>query len=341
MNKFNDNNKDNIIPFPNLEERLLNKGIEALSNRQFKDALQVFKQLSRNFPNYYPEGEIGIVVCLYELGIYEDAKERCMRLLQEGIGDYFNVLKIYLSILMQQGEFSEIVTILEPLFNEERIPAELAEELFQLLEFSKKSISQKSQLDRPMIDTGVLEEQLLHGTIEEQLLVIQKLRSLPINSKIIDCIELVLINEKSHPIIQSMLLHLLMEKQINESFTVKKFQQTISLNTKDLKSFFEETFTIEVLNKLDYILGQENPTLYEHVKELWNRFLFTLFPFQPDPARAMVWAAALHKVGYELFGIEINDIELNRLYNENIDDIKNGYEQLVAAEKLSITGLEL
>lgn len=337
MKKNKQTSKDNIIPFPKLEERLLDRGMEALKDSQYKHALQIFNQLSEYNRDQYPEVEIGIVVCLLELGLYEDAKDKCERLLKEDVGDYFNIIQIYITILIQQSEFSEVVTLLETLFEEERIPPEHAEELFHLLEFSRKSIENNIDQEIPIVYIDDIAQQLLNGSIEEQLQVIQKLRNEPALIKIIDTIKLVLENDKSHPIIQSMLLHLIMERQINDIFVINKFQRTMTVKLSDLKNIFDQSFTVEVLNILDDILGIENPTLFDNVKQLWERYLFAIYPFQPEVQQARSWAAALHKLGYELFGIDISDHELKAIYDVNNKVVASAYKQLVEAEKISVT----
>lgn len=73
--------KNNIVPFPNLRERLLEKGWEALQAKQYKTALHFFSEANelKNDPGV----ELSIVVCLFELGEWEEAKDRCRRLLEK------------------------------------------------------------------------------------------------------------------------------------------------------------------------------------------------------------------------------------------------------------------
>lgn len=338
MKKNKKNRQGKIIPFPKLEERLLDRGMELLEEKQYKDALQIFNQLI-SYHSHYPEVEIGIVVCLLELGLYEDAKEKCERLLQHDVGDYFKVLQIYITILIQLSEYDKVATMLEALFEEEKIPSEYAEELFHLLEFSRKR--KDNQIEEGSFNIEDLEHQLLYGHTDQQIYAVQKLRDKSNLSPIIDSLRTILQNEHVNPIIQSMVIQLMIEKQINETFVIRKFQKTIKIVPGQLKNIFDESFTIEVLNKLDDILGQENPTLFESVKQLWERFLFAIFPFKPEPQQVMLWAAALHKFGYKLYGIEITNEEINRIYRVEKEDVKRIYHEIMEVEKLSIIGTNL
>ena len=52
-------------------------------------------------------------------------------------------------------------------------------------------------------------------------------------------------------------------------------------------------FIPQVLSVLDDTLGNENPTLYQAVEELWRRHIYVLYPFQPKYSNRELWAAAL------------------------------------------------
>lgn len=338
MKKQKQSKNNKIIPFPNLEDRLLHKGMDALKEKQYKDALQIFNQFTEYNPNY-PEVEVGIAVCLLELGLYEDAKEKCERLLQEDIGDYFNVIQIYITILIQLSEYDKVVTILEALFEEEKVPAEYAGELFHLLEFSRKSsdnVYGPSSQYESSANIQALGQILENGNISEQLQAIQNLRKETTISEITDVLKNVLGDRHVHPVIQSMVLQLMIEKEIHDSVVVQKFDWTMKLNLDEVVAIFEHPFTIQVLNKLEDILIHENPTLFDAVKELWERFLFVLFPFQPEPMDVMVWAGALHKFGYHLFGIDLTDEEIEDIYHVEIDRIDGACLQIMEVEKLSM-----
>lgn len=336
--KRNNNSKNsNVIPFPNLENRLLDKGMEALKEKRYKEALQIFHQFT-TYNEGYPEVEVGIVVCLLELGLYEDAKNKCEQLLQQDVGDYYNVLQIYITILIQLSEYDQVVSILEALFEEEKVPEHLAGELFHLLEFSRKSSEHRLDTisqNEPAPKVQALGQQLVNGTMSEQFQAVQDLRKAETLNEIMQDVRDVLADHYTHPIIQSMVLQLLMEKEMDDVVVVHKFDRIVKVNPKTVVNIFEQPFTIQVLNKVEDILSHENPTLYESVKEVWERFLFVLFPFLPEPLEVKVWAGALHKFGHQLFGIEISDSELVDLYSVDIEQIESSCQQIMDVERIS------
>lgn len=67
-----------IIPFPRLKERLIEEGMNALHNKQFEQALDLFLE-ARSWNSNHPDIEIGIALCLMELGEYQEAKQICKK----------------------------------------------------------------------------------------------------------------------------------------------------------------------------------------------------------------------------------------------------------------------
>src|SRR5690606_8883706 len=109
--------------FPKLKERLMEKGLEALTNKKFSEALTFLTQ-AQEFERGNHEIELGIVICLFEMGELEQAKENCLVMLKEDVGDYFHVLQIYVTILIQLGQYDEVKTTIEAVLDEDAVPPE-------------------------------------------------------------------------------------------------------------------------------------------------------------------------------------------------------------------------
>lgn len=75
-----------IVPHPYLKERLLAEGMEALKGKRYKEAYTYFVQLEQ-LQWHDDDVQMALVVCLFEMGQIEEAKERCEQLLERGSGD--------------------------------------------------------------------------------------------------------------------------------------------------------------------------------------------------------------------------------------------------------------
>ncbi len=137
---------DNVILFPGLVAKLVEKGMASLKEKKYYDALTYFKQ-STDLEPKHPQARYGLVITNIELRQLEEAKKHCESMLNEGIGDYYDVLQVYVSLLVQLGDYQEVVDLLEVVIAEEKLPPKMAESFFHLLEFSRQMTGNENDED--------------------------------------------------------------------------------------------------------------------------------------------------------------------------------------------------
>ncbi|WP_226667155.1 tetratricopeptide repeat protein [Metabacillus litoralis] len=332
---MNEKNRSKVIPFPNLKERFLDKGMALLKEKKYNEALGMFseaKALNEDKAEIY----LGMAICLMELGELREAKDICKKMLLEDIGHYFTVLQIYLTILIQLREYQEVQNTIEAVLEENHLPAESAEHFYKLLEFSRKMTQNQDDivedLEEEKEQTMYIEDLL--EDVSKQMSYVESLRDRNIN-KHFSSLKLLLENPMTHPMVKTMILHLMIENEISKEVTVTKFGETMSVKPSELNDISDHLFTKKVLNILDDTLGIENPTLYEAVKEIWIRHLYVLYPFLPQPTEAKLWAAALQVVGYEMHGISLEIEEIAVLYEKSISHLEEACQKIYQIEEIS------
>jgi tetratricopeptide (TPR) repeat protein len=330
--KYSDK-KGNLVPFPNLKQRLLDKGMEALQQKKYEEALELLQQ-TLDIDSELDEVHLAVVVCLFELGYLDEAKERCQTMLQQDIGDYYEVLQIYLTILVQLGQYEEVETTIEAVLQEGKFPSQTVENFYRLLDFSRKMTANEDN-ENPLLSVNV--DLLLEDiTITEQWNIIQALRNEKFGiSFSYHALDEYLLNATKHPMLKTAILHMFMEKEISREIKVEKFGRRMELNSDQLQEIATHSFTIEVLQLLDDSLGNENPSLFEVAKEMWHRHLYVIYPFIPQPEEATIWAAGIHTTGYDLHGIEIDPIEISNLYQISIQDLRSASSRIREIEEIS------
>ncbi|MGD6816755.1 tetratricopeptide repeat protein [Metabacillus sp. 84] len=331
-----DDKQSKIIPFPNLKERLVDKGMDALKKKQFQDALDLFSE-ARNMDEDQAEIQLGIALCLMEMGELEEASRVCKKMLNEDIGHYFTVLQVYLTILIQLREYNEVQATIEAVLEENQLPAESAEQFYRLLDFSRRmsGSGQEAEPEEEFTyepDDWTTSEGFM-AEPAKQIDYIQSIRDRNV-AKHMPTLKSLLEHTHAHPVIKTMILQVLIEHEVSKSVTVEKFGDVQTVVPAAL-SLSDTPFAKKVLNLLDDTLGAENPALFEAVKELWIRHLFVLFPFIPKPADASLWAAALHKAGYELHGIDVEEEEISSLYEIPSFQLGEACSKIFQIEKMS------
>lgn len=328
--------KDNVVLFPNLKERYLDKGMALLKEKKYHAALDMFAE-AKKLKEDKAEVHLGMAICLMELGELSEAKDICKKMLQEDIGHYFTVLQIYLTILIQLREYQEVQSTIEAVLEENHLPAESAEHFYKLLEFSRRMNQNSEEILVEEEDEESNEEMYVEDLLQDpqkQMGYVHSLRDRNIN-KHINTLRLLLEGEEVHPTIKSMILHVMIEHELEKEVTVVKFGEVMNVVPAKLKDPADVPFAKKVLNYLDDTLGSENPTLFEAVKEVWIRHLYVMYPFLPQPEDVKLWAAALHVVGYSLHGISIEDEEIEQIYAKSAISLQEACEKIYKIEEIS------
>ncbi|WP_096435978.1 tetratricopeptide repeat protein [Alteribacter populi] len=296
---------DNVIMFPGLVARLVDKGMAALKEKKHYDALQYFQQSTELEPTH-PQARYGLVITNIELNRLDEAKTHCEAMLKEGIGQYYEVLQVYVSLLVQLGKYEEVVMMLESVMEEDKLPPQMAESFYQLLEFSRQMTSHHQidvaeeeetldQFSSPDEWIEILEQ----GDANQQWGALKKLSQVN-TEKVVEAYRAFLREKENDPVLKSYVLQMMKDMNIEGSFVVHKFGDTYTIHITELEDVFHERFGNEVAQVLDGRLGQESPTLVEMVMQVWWHYLFALYPKAPIPLDTKVWSAALHYLGLEL-----------------------------------------
>ncbi|OLO40502.1 hypothetical protein BTR23_05795 [Alkalihalophilus pseudofirmus] len=340
--------KENVIPFPGVVEKLVEKGMDALKEKRLNDALEDFQQALKHNQNH-PQARYGVVLTYIELGQLDDAVAESKRMLQEGIGDYFDVLQVHVSLLVQLACYEEVVTMLEAVLAEGKLPSTQAETFYQLLHFSRQMseddhhivddtlIKVKEAEDEPPIELiNLLDDQ----NVKKQWAAIQKLKKHNhplVFEKYIEFLK----DEEKDLILKTLILQNLKDKNIDEQVEIRKLGQVEYINPQALTDLFENPFGQKVANRITYHLEQDNPSLKEMVLQLWWQYLFALVPFSPQPKEENVWAGAVHLVVVESLGAEFDEKEISEQYNVNVNELVKAANELVAVEEQVFQGVEL
>ncbi|WP_339147091.1 MULTISPECIES: tetratricopeptide repeat protein [unclassified Sutcliffiella] len=327
-----------IVEFPNLKQRLLEKAMQTMKEKKFSEALELFEQAREN--DYaYAEVELGMVVCFMELGQLTEAKNRCKKMLREDIGDYFHVLQIYITILIQLKEYAEVKLTIEAILEEDKLPAQYAQNFYQLLEFARKMLPSE-ETDQVEPDYGQANDQedevfLLHeGTVQKQYELIQMFKHRNIRPLIPD-IQKYLVDELKHPVLKTFLLHILIEQGWDKETEVHKMGQRITIVPTDLMSGENDPFLNKIITILEDKVESDNPTLFEGLKEMLVRIHTVQFPFPFTPDKPEVWAAGLHCAGVELFSLGVADEELAGEYDVSALEMKSAVREINKLEDFS------
>ena len=273
-----------VILFPGTVERMFDEARDLAENYHYHEANELFEKALE-----LSDGdEISLSVfaySLYETKNFGRAKEICEDIFAIGPSMYFELMELYLTICMQLRQFKQVEKIIESLFDEDVIPTEQVEKFQRLLKLNAEiAENQNTHLLQVEIEEEQDVEFELNATeflqlpVQQQLMQIHELTEKnirPLVSELKQIIE----TTNIHPFIQSLLLILLVEQEVNVELTISKFNQVQTLNPASLDLPTKLPQFQEITNYVVEQLEQEPSTL-EFVQYLIAKHAIVLYPFE-------------------------------------------------------------
>lgn len=330
-------NQGKIIPFPNLEKRLLEKGLDHLQQKKFLEAIRFFEE-ALELDSANGDVYIGLVLANFEAGLLQEAKDLAEEMLRKGIGDYLQIVDLYLLILVQLSEYEEIVTAIEGLLEEREIPSEKLERFSRMLHFSRRMAEGKGdQLTEEALSNEFSEKSLnlfVYQDPKDQLLLAAKLSTQNIRPYMEE-IKAYLTARNGHPFLKTILLNILKEQEYEKPLQVEKLGWSQTVVPIDLPVIQSQERLKTITGILGSHLEHEDPILFENIKSLAERHFFLLYPFEPDPADPHIWAAAYHAVANEYHGIETSLKHTAASYDVSPEKVQEAVSFIRQLEEIS------
>lgn len=327
---------ENIVPFPGVLRRLVEKGMEELKEKHAEEALSLFSQaVAHEWEN--PQARFGVVLSLIELGQQEEAVKHTDALLKEGIGDYYETLQVHVSLLVQLSKYEAVVHLLEAVLAENRLPARHAEMLYELLHFSRQMSDTTAYKATPLAEKPKEEMILelragLHARNEpaqwQALQTVYRLRVKALRNDIRD----LACDEETSPFMRTYALFILYRWQDDEMLTFKKDEQVLTLCPRDLQAPGERKLDQEVSELLIQQLEHIDPVLLDIAKQLYQTYALSNYPFLPDPSCSRIWGCTCHLVASKQLGLSIDLDALSHNYQCEPGDVIKAEQALVACE---------
>lgn len=327
-----------IILFPGLEKRLMEKGLESFQQKKYQESIRFFEEAMEIEPDN-PDIHIGLVLAYFEAGALQKAKALANKMLQTGIGDYIQVMDLYLMILVQLHQYSEIVATIEALLEEREIPKEKFEHFSRMLEFSRRmagSSQEEQESEPPPIEEYPNKKINLFSYQDqnEQIMLAARLAEHNIRPYI-DEIQAYLESDEGHPFFKTMLLNVLSEHEYDKEVVLRKFGDCIRVKPAELPPVHQQPKLKAIVSELGKKLEQEDPILYENTKSLIERHFFLIYPLEAAPANPASWAAAYHTLANEYHGLDDSNGKLGQIYGAPGEEVEQVLAFIRKIEEIS------
>ncbi|TXL62560.1 tetratricopeptide repeat protein [Cerasibacillus terrae] len=318
---------DNVILFPKWKTELKEESLKALEEKKYAEALIKFDELIK-FKEVSHEIIMGKLICLLELGHYEEAEELCINsMIMEKGETYYHYVHIYLTILFQTNQYKELMEYVEEKLSNPSIPEASKLQFQQLYELSKSmdnSLKEKNSINYIKSFWKSVENE----DIPKQWQLIQELRKTETTPK--QDIGLLLQHEEIHPVVKTAIFQWLQEREINHQVLVSKLDEKRQLIPTQVPNIEQTPFIQDILKKIN-LVEQKNPTLHSMLKEMIYRYTYVKYPLLPDSDNIQQYATSFLALGKQYL----------HTYEEDVDEQVLSYmEEIKMCETLYLSIIE-
>ncbi|NIK11217.1 tetratricopeptide repeat protein [Alkalibacillus almallahensis] len=273
--------KQDVVMFPRWRKELENKTYEAIQKKYYEEALLHIKKLE-DFNEASHDIITAKVIAYVELARYDEAISLCRRLMREDQDHYYKYLHIYLTILFQTSQYQDLIELLDEIFETETVPFEYQDAFQQLYDVSADMRASASETESVEHINHFIEA-LENGNFQEQWKLLSYHRKHEVDPYL-EMVKPYLSDTRLNPVIKTGILQWFMEEKVEEAVEVEKFGESDHVRPVELSDVLDTSFAKSVIHYLEDV-EQNDPTLFEFLKQILYRYLYIKFPFVPQPTQ--------------------------------------------------------
>lgn len=318
-----------VVPLPGLYRRLYSQGVECMEHKQFQEA-EAFFIAATEVEEYKEGAHFGIVLSRIELGKAAEAKSCCEKMLDEGIGEYYDILDPYITVLIQLEEYQIITSFVEDTLQRSDLPPTLKERLLQVLDYCRVRPAEANTENEDRFMKQILDA---HTADHQQDGGVQTGHILPEIDGDMDQGKHYLRNKDVDPYFKTMFLQYLKDQQYEDTVSVYKYGKTFDVDPQNMGDITADPLFNDVKQWLAEILEQQNPSFYQMAIQLWKHFMLSVFPIPLQPCVAPLWAGAVHELVHTMNGAVADRGVIAQYYDVTENALTQAVDWLQAVEE--------
>lgn len=322
-----DRKNKNVLHMPNLTNKILNKALDSLNNTKYSEAKSLFLQML-NLNEEQEQALYGLAICLIELREFDDAEVLTNDMLEKGLGNYFDVLRLYITVLIQTSQFDKAASFLKGLLDEIDMTPDQRKTYEDLLVFcmERQNLCSEDLSEIPMEDPDISKKlSLLYNadSVMERWQAVTGLVGLDVDVTQ-SALSPLLMKGNVDSFSKTLMLKVLSENGYTGEIEMEKANHIYKINLDGL--FDPVTSTSKEISALiSERLLSENPTLCEQVLDVWEHFSYASYPLDLSVSASVHWAAACTYYVYQLNGFVNEADKINALFNIDLEVYQSEY----------------
>lgn len=290
--------------FPGALERLIEKGLDAVEDTDYAEAVEAFEQ-AYHFDPDNTRLLAPYAVSLYETKNFPLAKEIATKLLHSGTTDYLDAMELYLAISIQLQDYEEVEMTIETLLDEGIVPPDGVKKFNYLRDLNKRLSYRyiREELEPQKHDVFTLNE-FMQGTSETQQKMLAIFENSELDGTIKNLLSEIVEKESLHPIVLTYALVLLRDSGFDKEVTVRKFGRSKNVIPANLELPSQDERSIDVVNQLGELF-EKDPSRMQMAIDACLRYGIIAYPFCWDGFSTFEVASAYKQYIESMFTGEI------------------------------------
>ncbi len=264
--------------FPGALERLIEKGLDAVEDTDYAEAVEAFEQAY----HFDPENTrlfAPYAVSLYETKNFPLAKEVATKLLHSGTTDYLDAMELYLAISIQLQDYEEVEMTIETLLDEGIVPPGMMKKFNYLRDLNKRlSYRYVREEMETQNNTAITLSEFIQATTEMQQNILATFENKELDRTTRDLLSQIVEMDDLHPIVITYALVLLREAGCDQELTVRKFGLSKCIIPAELELPSQDERSIEVVNQIGVIF-EKDPSRMQMAIDASLRYGIIAYPF--------------------------------------------------------------
>lgn len=264
--------------FPGALERLIEKGLDAVEDTDYAEAIEAFGQA------YHFDPDNTRILAPYAVSLYETkdfplAKEVASKLLHSGTTDYLDAMELYLAISIQLQDYEEVEMTIETLLDEGIVPPDMVKKFNYLRDLNKRLSYRciRDDLEPQKLETFTMDE-FMEETTESQQKILAVYENSELDGTMKNLLSEIVEKENLHPIVITYALVLLRDSGYDGEVTVRKFGLSKRVIPIELELPGQDERSIEVVNQIGGLF-EKDPTRMQMAIDASLRYGILAYPF--------------------------------------------------------------
>jgi len=296
-----------------------------LENEKYEEALKLLKS-PKSEMEYYQK-----IICLYSLEMYNEAKVECELALNMAEKQYYDIVAIYVSILMKLEEDELAIKVLEDELEMPYIPYKYEVQFNASYDelLKKRMANNKVHSAYDLLSDEELKKALYDCFDNNEFIILLSQLETRNIRRFLDVLEDFLISDKIKQNSKTIILELLKSQDVSKKVKIKNKNQLIEINLDEIPNVLEQEEIGLILNKINEIENPDDPNYMIYSQDVLFSYVGTIYPNLLNKNDINNIACAISLYIDTLFNNEDNDFtEKVKKYNASIDLVNKIFDEV-------------